>query len=409
MKTKKSSINQNRNRIFLILFASIISLFIGVSSLSAQFLSGSDETDGALDITVDTTVDLDADGIFHHTTINVAEGATLTFNANDLNTPIHLLATGNVLIEGTIDVRGKPGTSSPPTGGKGGPGGFDGGDPGIIGAEPGDGHGPGGGKAGDSSSTSSSANSAGAGAYGTVGTLVSPNDGIPYGSPLLVPIVGGAGGGGLDGQPGQGGSGGGGAILIASDTEIEIASAGTINAKGGSNLDPNRLGQGSGGGIRLVSPLVKGVGILNAEGGSFSTSFGGSGRIRIDTLDKSQISFDFQPLNVVSIGAFMAVFPTPTPRLDIIEAAGQAISEGAGSSVSIFLDFGTSPNQTVVVQARDFTGIVPIAVVLVPENGPSTEVQDQIDMSEGNPAQTTVDVVVPLNTRTAIYAWTITP
>jgi hypothetical protein len=44
--------------------------------------------------------------------------------------------------------------------------------------------------------------------------------GPTYGTPALIPLIGGFGGGGVDGNETNGGGGGGGAILIASTTLI---------------------------------------------------------------------------------------------------------------------------------------------------------------------------------------------
>ena len=71
----------------------IFVLFISFSA-HAQFTSGSTGSDGALDVTASIEIPLPADGIFNYTTITVAAGATLTFTRNDLNTTVHMLATG---------------------------------------------------------------------------------------------------------------------------------------------------------------------------------------------------------------------------------------------------------------------------------------------------------------------------
>lgn len=87
----------------------LLLLASGMSTAQGQvFDFGSDGTFGAIDITVDTTLDMPPDGIFNATTINVASGATLKFNRNALNTPVYLLATGDITIDGTIDVSGSP-------------------------------------------------------------------------------------------------------------------------------------------------------------------------------------------------------------------------------------------------------------------------------------------------------------
>jgi hypothetical protein len=59
----------------------------------------------------------------------------------------------------------------------------------------------------------------------------------------------------------------------------------------------------------------------------------------------------------------------------------------------------------VKVRATDFTGTLPIEVVLVPTSGPRSVVQAQINMTT-NPAQTTVNVTFPVNNRTRVWAWT---
>ena len=58
------------------------------------------------------------------------------------------------------------------------------------------------------------------------------------------------------------------------------------------------------------------------------------------------------------------------------------------------------------VQARDFNGIVPINLVLTPENGVPTSYPAQIDMSAGNPASTSINITLPVNVRTVVNAWT---
>jgi hypothetical protein len=380
--------------------------------LRAQtFDSGSNGSDGALVVSQNTTLDLPPDGIFHFTTVTV-QGGTLTFRRNVLNTPVHILATGNISITGSISVDGSPGSNNPPVGGAGGPGGFDGGDPGIQGVPPGPGHGPGSGAGGDANVAGTSDASAGAAAHAALPTQTSASDGQVYGSPLIVPLAGGSGGGGgvgaQGGGPGVGGSGGGGAVLLASSTRIDVSANGSVNARGGSNSF-RHPGQGSGGAIRLVAPVVAGTGIIRVTGGTGGVNAangdqGGHGRIRVDTFDRTNLSLQYQPLSAVSVGTFMAVFPPVTGRLYIVQAAGQVIPVASGP-VEILLPAGTSPNQTVTIRARDFTGVVPIEVALTPSSGERQVVQSQITMTT-NPAEATINVTLPVNTRTRVSAWT---
>jgi len=387
--------NQLKIGIILLLAAS------GYEALAQGFNSGSDGSYGPMNITSNTTLTLPPDGIFHCTTINVGASFTLRFNRNALNTPVYLLATGDVTINGTIDVSGQNGTSSPPVGGKGGPGGFDGGAPGFDTLPPGAGQGPGGGKGG---AATYAADGAGGGSYATVGTGPSTNKGAMYGSPLLVPLVGGSGSGGGSGSagaPGPGGGGGGGAILIASSTRITFGGSSgqvKIRADGGSGV--SGYANGSGGAVRLVAPSIVGTGqAISAYGGT-----GGNGRIRTDTIDRSALVLTFT--GQASVGAFMVVFPNPVPRLDILNAAGTAIPEGNPEPVLIQLPFGSDTNRTVTVQARDFNASTPIRVVLTPESGDPRVYDTTIDNAAANPSTATVNVTVPVNTKVAVNAWT---
>ena len=386
----------------------LVSIFVAAAAHAQNFDSGSDGSDGAFTMNGDTTLDVPPDGIFNFTTVTIT-GGSLRFRRNALNTPVFILATGDISVtNANIFVDGSVGTSNPPAGGAGGPGGFDGGDPGVQSIPPGAGHGPGGGAGGDSGAAGTAAASAGAAAHALTASNVSTSDGAVYGSPLLVPMIGGSGGGGGNGSgtsPGLGGSGGGGAILLASNTRIENAN-GNIFARGANNGFP-QTGMGSGGAIRLVAPRVAGTGSLDVSGGGGSSGTsgdqGGAGRIRIDTIDRTGIRFGFSPLSSFSVGSFMAVFPPVVPKLALINVAGQAIAGGA--PVDVLLPFGTNPNQTVTVRATDFTGTVPIEIVLVPTSGNRSVVQSQINMTT-NPAQTTVNVTFPVNNRTRVWAWT---
>jgi hypothetical protein len=249
--------------------AKVVSLlvFILCSATVAfcQFSSGSTGSDGALNYTVPGTYQFDptvlgldpaGDGVFNFTTINIAKGVTLQLSSTyHLNRPVYWLASGNVTINGTIDLSGAAGSapSAVPSSivpASGGPGGYGGGIGGALVAgnatlpAPQAGNGPGGGPA---PSTPGNAN-------GGNGTFT--------GNQFLVPLIGGSGGSGgsfgaAGGTVGGGGSGGGGAIIIASSTSITYA--GIIKANGGV---PGGLGTGyaggagSGGTIGLYAPTI---------------------------------------------------------------------------------------------------------------------------------------------------------
>ncbi|MCW5551991.1 MAG: hypothetical protein KIS67_07465 [Verrucomicrobiae bacterium] len=387
----------------LVLLAALLGA-LSLPHVHAQFTfnSGSTGGYGPMHITTNTTLDLPPDGIFHCTTITVASNATLKFTPNTLNTPVYLLAQGDVVIDGTIDVSGQAGTAS--SGGAGGPGGFAGGNPGTGGFPASDGHGPGAGRAGTGLAAGSRV---GTGGYGGVGSLyeIGTNHGSTYGSPLLVPLTGGSGGGGR--HDGYAGLGGGGAILLASNTRIHVSG---VIVSSGSIRDISACGYGSGGAIRLVSPSVSGGGSLDARGGSWTGSptiyYGGAGRIRIDCMDRRALALNLVPSSVATIGANMVVFPPNAPRLDISQVGTNSIPVPATAPAFFLLPQGSPTNQTVRVQASNFGAVVPIRVVLTPDNGPSRSYEAEIDNTTINPAEVTVPVVVPVNVQVHVNAWT---
>jgi hypothetical protein len=369
------------------------------------FNCGSDGSYGAMNITTNTTLAMPTNGIFNCTTITIATNATLTFTPNALNTPVYLLATGNVAINGTIDVSGSLGTGN--QGGAGGPGGFAGGKPSNGSLPAGDGNGPGAGRAGNSGTTPC----VGSAGYGSAGGNIysTTNNGAAYGSPLLIPLVGGSGGGGRsDGTPGEGG---GGAVLIGSNTRIDVF--GSISASSAAlNSGYNNFGYGSGGAIRLVAPVVGDGGTVNVAGGLNNYPYfgnppgGGNGRIRIDCMDRRSLALTYNSSSAVSIGANMVVFLANLPHLDITQVAGTNIPVGTNSPVFFTLPQGSSTNQNVIVQASNFSNSVPIRVVLTPDNGSLTSYDTQIDNTTVNPASVTVPVVLPVNVQVQVNAWT---
>src|SRR3989442_1443251 len=127
----------------------------GGIAMAQTFNSGSTGADGPFSPTATTTLTLPPSGVFNFTTVNIPSSVTVRFTKNAANTPVTILASGDVTIAGTIDVSGSPGgtgssqTLLAPSGGSGGPGGFSGGSgsngiPSTIGgAGPGPGGAPG--------------------------------------------------------------------------------------------------------------------------------------------------------------------------------------------------------------------------------------------------------------------------
>ncbi|MGZ8899333.1 MAG: hypothetical protein ACXW3Z_04480 [Limisphaerales bacterium] len=382
-------------------------LALSISLMLASFCGGAyaqnfdNGSTGALGDVVyaeNATIDLPPDGKLHYNTLVVNSGVTVSFTRNVLNTPVYILAKGQITISGTIDVSGSASPNNIPTGGLGGPGGFDGGKPGFNDFAPGAGYGPGGARGGDVDANS--ATGAGSGSFRTVsGSFNNPNKGATYGSPMLIPLVGGSGGGGTVGSPGRGGGGGGGAILVSSNVRIHLT--GRILASGGQFNSSSGNG-GSGGAVRLVSPVVSGSGEINVLA---PNDWAGRGRIRIDTIDRSDLRYNFQPVDSLSVGANLFIFPQPLPRLDVVTVAGTAIAEGSGPA-QIQLPFGSSPERTVTVRAQNWGRVVPIRVVLIPDSGAPIAVDSEINNTTQNPAEVAVPVVLPVNNLVTIQVWT---
>src|SRR2546428_3456041 len=141
----------------------VASVVLASHPAHAQFNSGSTGADGALNPSANLTLTLPATGVFNFTTVNIPGGVILRFTRNAANTPVTILAQGDVIIAGTMDVSGSAGgtgsltgTLLGPNGGAGGPGGFDGGTGanGVISTTGGAGLGPGGGSGGANSGSS---------------------------------------------------------------------------------------------------------------------------------------------------------------------------------------------------------------------------------------------------------------
>jgi hypothetical protein len=327
----------------------------------------------------------------------VASNATLTFKKNALNTPVYMLATGDITIRGTISLNGQDGQLGFEFT-EGAPGGFDGGAAGTLTSPPGAGKGPGGGRG-------SSGVQASGGGFATQGYSGSnAAGGAAYGNAALLPLIGGSGGGGFY-SVGIGGSGGGGggAILLASSTRISLT--GKIQANGG-NLarNPNFFyafsGAGSGGGIRLVAPVMEGSGILGASGGENVSP----GRIRVDCPPQT-VRFNVAG-GSYSVGRNMVAIPTNLPALHVVHAAGQAIPEGTPSAVDVLLPTGSSSNQVVTLRGRNFTGLVPCTLRVTPFSG--TPISTNVVFNAGpGPAtvETNLTVVIPPNVKCQVEAW----
>ncbi len=359
-----------------LLLALSILLALSAGNAHAVFVSGSTGADGPFNPSANTQLQMPANGVFNFTTVNIPSGVTVTFLKNAANTPVCLLATGDVIISGIIKVDGGDVTySSPLLPGDGGPGGYDGGYGGATNSPGGRGLGPGGGEGGPVSYYGFYS-AGGGGGFGTAGGTppYSPAlGGSIYGNERLIPLIGGSGGGGRGGGPsnsGVAGGGGGGAILIASSTTITVN--GSITANGGANYD--YAGGGSGGAIRLIANTISGNGTISAAGGGAGYVPGGAGRIR---LEASTINRSAGTDPVYSYGTPGSVFVANTPSLSVTSIAGvnvPAYPTGSYTQPDILLPNTTTNPVTVTLSASYIPVGTTVTVSVVPELGGATNV-----------------------------------
>lgn len=299
----------------------------------------------------DQDIDLSTTGIYDpvrwlvildYERFEILPGVTVTFRNHPKNPPVVLMSRCPIVIRGTLALNGDDGAP----GGQQrrftepGPGGFWGGMGGSLAGGPGNfssaGHGPGGGCI--IATQTGCAERGGAGSFSTQGFYSDGCYGAPashlYGIQGLAALVGGSGGGAGNYSGGQNGAGGGGggAILIGSDTSIEL-SGGQLTAvggRGGSGIDAG--GGGSGGMIRLVAPSILAANaVVDVRGGLHGLTTAeswraGSGRIEVATNQFPVPGISYLPSGSVtsySLGEFLPSSP-PSVRIVSWRASGAA-------------------------------------------------------------------------------------
>lgn len=326
-----------------------------------------------------TTIALPYDGILRLNSLSIVTNATLLLapaSNNVANPPAVLRVTGDVLIQGTLSVNGKPADGD--NGGLAGPGGFPGGEGGFLGGnEP-----------------------AFAGLGPGAGTIGAGNANSSYMNSLLIPLIGGSGGAGGVGTAlvrGGGGSGGGGAILITSESQITIY--GSITAQPGSN--PVFAGNGSGGAIRLVAPRIRGNGRLATATVTLSQLLQQSpGRIRIDAVDTSAMQFSF--VGSSTIGKQLYAFPptvTNTPTVQIIRLLSQAIPALTGEVILPVAP--TQQDGNIEVQTDGFGYLPTITVAVHPRGLASSNYTGTPNLT----GLAVIPITIPSNAVTRIQVW----
>jgi hypothetical protein len=230
-------------------------------------------------------------GVFSFASLTIPSGAILQIYGS---TPAALAASGDITVDGLIDVRPMDATGqvcAPGTGGAGGGQGGAGGSgiPPFLGGLSGGGPGAGGG--GSRKANGTVGGGGGGAGHGADGGLPSQGSdaygpglaGLAYGSPALVPFWGGSGGGG-GGQPGAVGGGGGGAVQLVSASVVTVgnaASPGGVHAGGCGGLgSATGAGGGSGGTILIEAPTVQLAAqcVLAANGGGGGNTNGDAGQ-----------------------------------------------------------------------------------------------------------------------------------
>ncbi len=398
-------------------FASVLLLTLGARA--AITVPGADGSDGVLNITANTVIDLsqavtgvwDANNaanagkgiydaskwavVFKYSSVTVATGATVTFTNHPSRAPVVWLVSGNVNIVGTVSVDGQqfqiaPALAEP------GPGGFRGGTASYSnGPGASAGFGPGGG-------FQQNGNAGTGGSYGTVGggTVVAPS----YGNPSLVPLIGGSGGSGDPefNNPRQGGGGGGGAILIACAGSVSIA--GEVRSNGGLGGYAQYTGTdssgGSGGGIRIVCSDLLSTGKLNTLGGG-GWANGGLGRIRLERVVNNNTLQIVPDPSVVPLTAGDTALlwpPTDAPAVKIVSVGGtnapadpRASFGSAGADVALAQTASTQ----VVIETTNVDQASQVQVRVTPRAGANATVT--------NAAVSTVVSTTPL-----VVRWTAT-
>jgi hypothetical protein len=383
------------------------------SAWASITIPGADGTDGALHITADTVIDLSqavtgvwnqnntanaGKGVydpekwavvFKYTQVTVDAGATLTFNNHPSRAPVVWLVSGDVMINGTVSLDGRDWVKAPqlaepgPGGGRGGTGQF------SAGVDSGAGFGVGGGRRDSTHGYGGSYRSQGSGGP------------LPYGNPSLIPLIGGSGGGGLQGDWGWSGGAGGGAILIACANDVAIE--GQIRANGGAGNYESiwrvASGSGSGGGIRLISESLSGAGAITAVGGEIGF-FGGTGRIRVECVDKSFASDPVPDPSVVDLSAGATALlwpPEGSPEVRVVSIGGEAAPADPRAAFGTFGADVALPQMNAVEVLIETTNVEPESEVTV-----RITPRDTFDMQEVTAAR----IDPPVSAVPLVYHWT---
>jgi len=342
----------------------IIWLAFVLAAFAQLNIPGADGSDGAMNFTADTEIDLglaapsawntpgtgngvyDANQwavVFKASSLSIDSGVTVTFKNHPSRAPVVILISGSATIQGTLSLNG--GNSQVFEPGEPGPGGFRANYQGAGASPWGHGMGPSGGIANVRAAN-----------HGDKDT-----GGPRYGSSTLIPLVGGSGG-----HWNFRGSGGG-AILIAATDSINLG--GDIAANGG-----NWSSDGSGGAIRIVANTISGSGTLSAVGGDAA----GDGRVRIQANNYAAALVASPETVVETPGTPVKVWPTASldPSTRIVSIGGNAAPADPRASMGLpgaDTQIGTSNAVNVVIETKNLPTNSEVFLRVVPRHGNSFE------------------------------------
>lgn len=306
----------------------------------------SDGSDGALNITGDTVIDLSqavtgswtnnnaanaGKGIydpekwaivFKYSSVNIPAqfftngtliGNKITFINHPSHAPVVWIVQGNVTIDGIVSLDAQPGTREIPqayTPPEPGPGGFRGGAFSPLGMGAGYGW-------------------AGGGFY----PFPTGNGGYNglYGNPQIVPLIGGSGAAAYNHYDvlNSGGAGGGAILIVAGGT---VVVNGSISVKGwGRFFYPYRVSSASGA-VKIIANRIEGVGTIDASGpnpAGDNPAQGTEGRTRMETTYLAPTLNIFPNAVAVAPGATPTLWPAtnaPTVRVHSVVTANSTNS-----------------------------------------------------------------------------------
>ena len=330
-------------------------------------IPGADGSDGVFAPTENTVVDLslaataawntpgNSNGVydatqwavvFKYTSVNIPAGVTVTFKGHPSGAPVVWLVSGDVVMNGFINLNAK--AHNPVTPIQPPPGAYRGGFR-YVGplVPPGHGFGPGG---GDSSRNVRHATPAGA-----VGV---------YGNSKLVPLIGGSGSASY-------GVSGAGAILIACGQEITLN--GLIHARGTGYSGGSISINGAGGAIRLVAHRIMGSGNVHA------ISHTSNGRVRIQANQYLATLETLPPVVLETPGNPVQLWPEPAvdafAKVVTVNGAAAPADPRAGMDLpGADLSLSSTNPVPVVIETRNLPIDSAVILRVIPRHGASFEI-----------------------------------